>query len=367
MITIVKNKTDLKRFIYFPKELYKNDPHFVPPIYYILTKELIKEVLQTQKYTALIFTENKKVLGRLLYTTDYSKAKQTVIGYYSFFESINQLNVTKALFEHMENDLLSRNISYIEGTFTPYDPDTRRGILVQGFDKDPTIMTSYNFEYYQTLLEEIGYSKALDTFSLEAEISDATNQKMTTLENYFEKRHRVRIDSLNYKQLEQDMLDVHHILQTASTEINYQEPPSIEMIRDVAQNLKLFINPSLIKIAREEETNEPVGFCLVLPDFNQVLKKSKGRLNPFYLLFSKRYITRTRGIMQYVVPKYQNTGLIAVMFKKVYNHFRELNITEFEAGTMVEENMKAMSSFLRFGGKITKIYRLYGKELKNDL
>ncbi len=363
LILKVETKKDLRKFIFFTKKHYQEDLLFVPPIYHILTKELTKEVLITKKYTAILLIDANIVKGRLLYTTDDSKMKNTVVGYFSFFESINDLAVASSLFQYMESDLRLKGINYVEGTFSPYDPDTRRGILVEGFKTSPTIMTSYNHSYYGELIEQCGYAKALDTYSMDAIICEDTAKKLATLERYFLSRHQVQIDSINLKKINQDIEAIHKVLKEATIDMNYQEAPSIELIQAVAKNMKLFINPDLIKIAREKDTLEPVGFCVVLPDFNQVFKKSKGRLNPFILLRPKKYINTARGMMQYVVPKYQSTGLIAVMFKKVYDQFEELNIKTFEAGTMVEENQKAMASFLKFGGGITKRYRIYGKEL----
>lgn len=363
MIQVVKNFKQLKSFIFFVRELYKSDPHYVFPIFFALKKELRDEVLKKKKYTALLSLKGDKIQGRILYTVDDSKRRGEKIGYFSFFDCVNEISVANELFSYMEEDLKSKGIRYFEGTYSPYDPDTRRGILIEGFDINPTIMTSYNAPYYGALIEQCGYSKAYDTLSLEALICDDTKRRMQTLENYFNKRHQITIDSINFKNLDQDISDVHQILQTASSEINYQEAPSIELIEDVARNLKMFINPDLIKIARVPETGEPVGFCLCLPDFNQVFKKTKGKIRLLAILQAKKTISTVRGLMQYVVPKYQNTGLIGLMFKKVYDNFEPLGITKFEAGTILEANMKGMSSFYKFGGHITKIYRIYGKEL----
>lgn len=363
MIKKVENIKDLKTFIYFIKKLYQNDSRFVYPIFFALKKELKEQVLELKKYTALLAIENDQVKGRILYTIDVSKNRKNQIGYFSFFDSYDDIDVAKQLFSAMENDLSAKGIHYIEGTFSPYDPDTRRGILIEGFDIDPTIMTSYNAPYYGDLIEKCGFTKAYDTFSLEAEISDTTEKRMKTLETYFDKRHSIRIDSINYKRLDSDIQDVHTILKEASTEINYQDAPSIELIENVAKSMKMFINPDIIKIARTEETNEPVGFCLCLPDYNQVFKKTKGRINIIELLRAKKTITTVRGLMQYVIPKYQNTGLIGVMFKKVYDNFKPMGITRFEAGTILEDNIKSMSTFYKFGGRITKTYRIYGKEI----
>jgi hypothetical protein len=171
------------------------------------------------------------------------------------------------------------------------------------------------------------------------------------------------VDALNLKDLDKDINDIHEILLTATNEIVYQDAPSIELIEEVAKNLKFFINPDLIRIARENETNKPVGFCLVMPDYNQVFKKTKGRIRILKILREKKKITKARGMMQYIVPEYQNTGLIGHMFNVIFDEFMKIGITDFEAGTMMENNPKPINAFKKFGGDIIKVYRLYGKDI----
>lgn len=363
MIQIVQTEKQLKEFIDFVKTLYKDDPHYVFPIFSALRKELRHEVLETKKYTALISKRDNKVVGRLLYTIDISKSRKSNIGYYSFYDVIDDISVSNELFQTFEQDMKNQGITYVEGTFTPYDPDTRRGILISGFDIDPTFLTSYNKSYYQNHLEALGFSKAADTFSLKADICEDTTRKLQTIQKFFQSRFRVQIDSISYEHMDRDIEDIHQVLSIASTEINYQDPPTKEMIAKVAKSMRMFVDESYIKIAREIDTNDPVGFCFVLPDFNQVLKATKGKIKIIPFFRYKHYIHTARGIMQYVVPKYQNTGLIGVMFKTVYDNFERNGITRFEAGTILEENMKSISAFSKFGGQVIKTYRLFGKEL----
>lgn len=364
MIREVTTKKDLRRFVYFVKSLYADDPHYVFPLFSVLMKELRAEVLQKKTYKALLVFEDFEVKGRILYTFSTSKNHQGEVCFFSLFDAIDDVVVAKQMFDYIENDMISKGVSYIEGAYTPYDPDTRRGILVQGFDIDPTLFTSYNYEYYGKLLEACGYIKAYDTYSLSADESPTTDRVMNLAQLYFHKRHDVRIDSLNLKKLDKDLSDIHHVFEIASTELNYQNPPSLDVIRKVAKNLRFFIEPQYIKIAREPDTEEAVGFCVVLPDYNQVFKRTRGKIRPLMMLLGKKKITKTRGIMQYVVPKYQNTGLIGSMFHSVYKNFKKNGITEFEAGTIMEDNVKSISMFNKFGGKIIKTYRIYGKEIK---
>jgi len=367
MITKVENKKDLKRFIYFVKDLYRNDPHYIYPLFYILKKELIQEVLKKKDYTAIMSVNNSgQIQGRLLYRMEYNPKEDRDVCYFSYFDSIDSQAVTEELFQYMENDMLDHNVYYSEGSFTPYDPDNRRGILIKGFETDPIIFTSYNKDYYQTLLEQHGYEKVHDTFTVKPVINETTTKRLNTLGRFFDKRYDIDVDYIDFKSLDSEIADIHKVLLEADNEHIYQETPSIELIRSVAENLKLFLDKRIIRIAREHDTKKPIGFCFCLLDYNQVFKATKGRLNPLKLLFAKKYITRVRGMMQYVIPEYQGTGLIGYIYKKIFDEFDNMGITEFEAGTMMEGNDKPVRAFDKFGGKISKTYRLYGKELNHD-
>ncbi len=363
MIKEVTTKKELKSFIYYIKQLYKDDELYVFPIFYSLKKELTKEVLHDKKYTAILSYRDNEIVGRLMYTINESKKQAGKVCYFSFFDCINDLAIIKELFEYLEKDMHEKGIKYIEGTYAPYDPDTRRGVLISGFDIAPVIFTSYNYEYYGKLLEEIGFTKAIDTVLLNADVSIKSKKRLNTISKYFQRGHDVRIDPLDFKELDRDMDDVFQILQLATNEVVYQDAPTMDMIENAARQMKFFINPNLIRIARENETNKPVGFCFVLPDYNQVFKKTKGRLRFIKIMIEKKKITKARGMMQYIVPEYQNSGLIGHIFKVLFDELEKIGITEFEAGTMMEDNPKPINAFKKFGGEIIKTYRIYGKEL----
>ncbi|XMB67024.1 hypothetical protein RI065_00475 [Mycoplasmatota bacterium zrk1] len=364
MIIEVNSKKDLNRFIYFIKDLYKDDEYYVYPIFYAQKKELKKIVLEYKTYKAILCIRNGQAVGRLLFTHDYSKKQGKRICYYSYFDSINDYSVIEELFSFMEEDMKLNGLDYSEGSFSPFDPDTRRGVMIKGFNEMPSIFTSYNYDYYGKHLERYGFKKAIDTVLLNADVNDNSRKRLNSLSKFFLRRNDVRVDSLDFKNLSNDLKDIEKILKIATNEIIYQDAPDMELIEQTARQMHPFINPKFIKIARENGTDKPVGFCLVMPDFNQVFNKTKGKIRPFRMMYYKRKITRARGQMQYIVPKYQNSGLIGHMFKVIFDDLIEAGITEFEAGTMMEDNPRPINAFRKFGGEITKIYRLYGKELK---
>lgn len=362
MIKIVADKNDVKYFVNFIKDLYRNDEHFVLPLLATLKKELVREILVKKRYFGLLCIKDNKIAGRLLFTVSDSKQKQKKIGYFSFFDCVNDYEVAKELFSAMENQLKGK-VDYIEGTFAPYDPDTRRGILVSGFDEPHTFLTSYNYPYYKDFLEKLGYTKAYDTVTLKIPLVGKNAEAVKLLAERAQKSQNLRIDDLDLKNIDRDINDVHEILKIATFELNYQDAPSIALIRKVVKNLKFFLEPRLIKILREKDTNRPLGFCLVLLDYNQIFKKTKGRINIIRLLFGKRKITGARGILQYLIPEYQGTGAFTLVFWEIYQTLKSLGINYFEGGTIMEDNKKSVGSLMKTGGEISKVYRLYGKEI----
>ena len=274
MIRKVQDKRDLKRFIYFVNHLYKDDPHYIYPLFYILYKELKEEVLNKKDYTAIIsIDENNTVNGRLLYRMEYNPKEAKNICYFSYFDCINSYQIASELFDYMEAEMINQNFFYSEGSFTPYDPDNRRGILVKGFDSDPVIFTSYNKEYIPKLLEKYGYTKNRDTFSIKVKNQPEIMKKLTTFSKFFEKRYKIDVDYIDFNNIDKEINDIYKILLEADNEHIYQETPSVDLIRNVAINLRMFLDKRIVMIARESETKKPVGFFFCLLDFNQVFKK----------------------------------------------------------------------------------------------
>jgi GNAT superfamily N-acetyltransferase len=364
MIRKVTTRFDLNRFVRFTKTHYGKESFFVQPFHPMLERELTPKVLRHKTYTALIaYDEHDMIQGRLLYTISKDAHRNALTCFFSFFEAIDDQAVANALFQTMEADMKQAGIIHAEGTFAPYDPDTRRGILVEGFDTEPTVFTSYNHAYYKALMEGAGYAKIYDTVAIGTHANERAIRAAEALGSLARRRFEGRIDALDLKQIDRDITDIHTVLKQATTEINYQDAPSIDMIRDVAKHLKPFIAKDLVLIAREKDTNAPVGFTMAIPDFNQLFKKAHGRFRPLWFYLHKKDITRVRGMLQYVVPKYQGTGLLGALYAQIYAYFPAHGINDFEAGTIMEANLQSTNAFSRFGLTVRKVYRIYGKDL----
>ncbi len=363
MVIHVQNKKEIIKFIDFVKDLYKDEKNFIFPFFNSQKKELFHYVLKTKEYKALYIKENNKIVARILYTFTYNPKRKEKMCYFSFFDAYNNIQAVQELFHCIMEDMKQNEAHYIEGPFCPYDPETRRGILMNHYESISSMFLSYNYSYYGQLLEKIGFKKAFDTYTIQKVIDDKAIEISHKFGIYSRKRLNVHYDTIQFKNIDNDLKDIQWIFNQSTNDINYQEAPSLELIQSFVKKLKLLIKPEYAVIARENGNNRPVGFIFVIPDYAEVFLKMKGRLNVFKLLFLKNKITKVRGWLQYVIPEYQGSSLIGGLFDCVIAQFKKDNIHYFEGGTIMEDNRLSISVFQHYGGQKYKIYRLFGKEI----
>lgn len=368
IIKKVENKKELIRFVDFPDKLYKDDPNYVPYIRSDLISSLDKLLFAEKTYTALIALDsNKNVLGRVLFTIAKNKQLKTDrCGFFSLYECIDDTEVSSKLIGKMEEELRLLGAEYISGTYFPYDPDNRRGIMVQGFERAPLIFTSYNCAYYDAQMTNAGLKKHLDTYEFSVTLDSDAKERLASISERSTKRLDYRVDYLNKGNVKQDITDICDVMKAASTEINYQDAPDYDVIEKAFNDTKLFLEPSLILIARRNSDNKPIGMIAALPDYFQVIKKINGRLNPINLLRAvaeKGKIDSCRCMLQYVLPEYQKKGVLASLYFEFVKSIKRLGIKYCEAGTILENNLPSLSPLRNLGAKESRIYRIYYKEL----
>lgn len=365
---IVKvDKKLIKTFVNFPDRLYKGDDKYVPYMKGDLTKTLKKLLLKDKTYVALLVVEGKTALARILFTVDKNKQLHTdKCGFFSMFECVNDQQVCNALLDETVRLLKEMGAEYISGTYYPYDQDNRRGILVEGFDEAPLIFTSYNKQYYSALLTNYGLTKQTDALQYKFDLQTASYDRVKRLSDYSTRKFNFRVDTVDWKHIDRDIDDVHTIMQAATTDIIYQEAPSIDALKAIVKGWKTYLNSDYILIARNNETNEPIGVTMALPDYFQVFRKMKGSLSPrglFVFMRERKKIKSVRAMLQYVIPKYQNTGAIMAMYAKLAENIRKNGITRLEAGTIMKANAPSNDVIKSVGGQLSSVYRIYYKEI----
>ena len=361
------DKKLIKTFVNFPDKLYAGDDNYVPYMKGDLTKTLNKLLIQDKSYDALLVVEGKTVLARILLTVDKNKQLNTEkCGFFSMFECVNDQEVCNLLLDEAVKVLKEHGADYLSGTYFPYDQDNRRGILVDGFEESPLIFTSYNKDYYPTLLTNYGLQKQTDALQYRIDIDTVDYEKYKRLSDFSQSRFDFRVDTVDWNEIDRDIADVHTIMLAATNEIIYQDAPSIEALQSIVKGWKSYLNKDYILIARSNKTNEPLGVMMALPDYFQVFRKMRGRMDFRGLcafVSERKKIKSVRAMLQYVIPEYQNLGVTVALFTKLFQGVLDNGATRLEAGTVMENNVQSNDAIKSVGAKLAHVYRIYYKEI----
>ncbi len=363
-------KKDLKEFVEMPWAIYKNDPHWVPPL-----KMAVKDLLninkhpfyQTAKVKAWLAEIDGSIVGRIMAVNNhaYNKYHNTKLGFFGFFESINDHAVSNLLLKTAEESLKSEGLTSIQG---PMNPGTNYecGLLIDKYDDAPQIMMTYNPSYYETQITKEGYIKAMDLLAYNVDAHFQMPKIIMDIAERTEKKSKVTFRTLNLKNWNKE-LDTMFDIYNSAWETNWGfVPMTKEEFYHTAKDLKSIVNPELVHFAMVDGIE--AGFILTLPDLNQVFKEiPSGNLTPmaiFKILTAKKRMTRVRVITMGIKKEYRKIGLETLLYK--HNHIaikKNPLIKNIEMSWILESNLEMNKPLIRMGGEAYKRYRVYEKSL----
>lgn len=364
------NKKALNRFVDLPWSIYKNDPHWVPPL-----KMAVKDVLNIKKHPfyktatvkAFVATKDGVDVGRILAVNNkaYNDFHNTKIGYFGFYETINDQKVSDALLDAATEYAKSFGLNEIQG---PMNPGTNYecGLLVNGFEDDPQIMMTYNPKYYITLLENYKLSKVMDLLAYDTNAHFEMPKIIKDIADRTIKKEKVTFRNLNLKKWNQE-LDTMFEIYNSAWESNWGfVPMTREEFYHTAKDLKSIVNPELVQIA--EVHGKPAGFILTLPDLNQVFKQiPSGKLSPsaiYKILTAKKRMTRCRVITMGVKREYRKMGLETLLYTHNHESIKKNPLfNRIEMSWILESNLEMNKPLIRMGAKAYKTYRIFGKSI----
>jgi GNAT superfamily N-acetyltransferase len=363
---------DLRRFVDFQWTIYRGDPNFVPP----LRSEIWATItgrdnpLFTVGPHALFLAEDEqgRVVGRIMTAMDneVNHIRNHRWSYFCLFEAINDPAVAKALLGAAEDWGRANGATVCRGPVSPTNGDDYRGLLITGFDSPPVLMDTYNPPYYNDLLEGCGYvGDGNDRLAYFYDVASATAERAVKAIDYARKRWRFRIERVNLKKIEEEFRDLKTIIDTTMPEWFDMIPPTWAEIKLMAKKIVPLADPDFVLFARSDETNEPIGFLLGMPDFNQAFKHlPDGRLFPFgwaKFLWFKRRIKAIRIFVLFVVPRFQKKAVSHAMFLEAFRACRRKGYDWCEGSTILELNEAMNRDAEGAGGRVYKKFRTYEK------
>jgi ribosomal protein S18 acetylase RimI-like enzyme len=367
-VSPVNTRKERDAFIKFPWRIYRNDPAWVPPL--ILERKAFLDRKRHPFYQhgdAALFLarQNGEIAGRIMASDDpnYNALHQTNVGCFGLFECVNDRAVAAELFEVATKWLHAKGRSEIMG---PIDYSTNYvcGLLVEGFEFPPTLLTSHNPPYYAALIEGLGFAKTMDFYAWWFSEPEHAATRLRLLATALRKRHSVTIRPANFKNIQAESRRLREIYNDAWKE-NWGFVPFTEKeFEFMAKELKQLVVPEFTLIA--EVGGEPIGFILCVPDINVAFRKINGRLTSYgipiglaKLLYYKSRIRTARLIALGVKPKYRRGGIAEMLVLRI---IEDAMIKRGFTGelSMTLENNHLINRFLAaIGARKYKTYRIY--------
>jgi GNAT superfamily N-acetyltransferase len=358
----VTTDRDLQLFLHLPWRIYRGDPHWVPPLLLEQRQLLTGQHPFFEKAEIRLFLarESDQVVGRIAAILDrhFLEFHHDPVGFFGFFECLGDGGITAGLLAAAQEFLRGKGMRAIRG---PVNPSMHNpcGLLVEGFDSPPAFLMPYNPPRYQALLEAAGCRKAKDLLAYRIEIPAAIPPKVIRSATGAEQKG-IRIRPINLKRLREDVGIFRELYNTAWQHNWGFTPMTPAEVEWMAKHLKPLLVPSLALIAETE--GRPVGFLMLLPDYNQALRHLNGRLGLLGLLkflWYRRRIRDARLLLLGVTPEYRGKGVDALLYSVAYHDLKRRGFIHAEISWVLEDNWIVLRLVERWGGIPYKRYRIY--------
>ncbi len=372
MITIkeINTKADLATFVKFPFKLYKDSPYYVPSI---IKEEM--DVMNPEKNpvfknaVAKYFLAYKgtTIVGRIAAIINWIEVKEQKKPKVRFgwYDVVDDINVTKALLEKVAKFGQQHSLEYMEGPVGFSNMD-KAGILIKGFEELNTMITWYNYPYYQKHLEQLGFEDAATWVEYKIKVPKETKDKVIKFAKIIKERYQLKLLKFNKsKEILKYADDMFDLLNKTYSSLQTFVPIQQYQIEMYKKKYLPYLNPDYITCVADK-TGKLIAFSIVMPSFSKALKKMNGKIYPLKFLHILKAQRRNDTAAFYLIgvdPEYQNKGVTALIFKEMNETFLRNGIEMVETNPELEENKAIQALWNDYEHTQHKKRRTYRKEI----
>ncbi len=368
-IVPVSDKRSMSEFISVTKLIYRDDPTWVCPpdndirAVFDPSKNVYYQHGRAKQW--VLKDSNGLLAGRIAAFIDDNTAmiQDQPTGGIGFFECLNDQESANLLFDTAKKWLITQGMQAMDGPINFGETDSYWGLLVDGFTH-PSYEIAYNPPYYQNLFETYGFQTYYKQEGFHLDITKELPPRFLKIAQWvaakpeYSFRHFTWADQDKFVS---DFADVFNVA-WASFKENF-EPLKKEYIQKTLRKARAVIDPEFIWLAYRHE--QPIAIYLMYPDVNQVFKYLNGKLDlinklRFIWMVKRKKITRARGVLMGVIPKYQNLGIESAIILQLANVFKKKpHYHEIEFSWVGDFNPKMRKIFISVGSVSVKNYITY--------
>ena len=373
LIKKVSNKKDLKRFIRFNYELYKNNPYSVPDLY-----DDMVGTFSTEKNAAFEFCEadyflaykDDKLVGRVAAIINrranetWSK-KEVRFGWIDF---VDDPEVSKALLDTVEAWGKERGMEAIVGPLGFTDMDAE-GMLVEGFDQLSTMATIYNYPYYPQHMERLGFEKEADWVEYKLTVPDKLPEKFVRISEIILQKYNLKIRKLKRSEIKEKSYGqkIFDLINEAYAPLYGYSKMTQGQINQYIKTYLPLIDLRMVSLV-EDEAGELVAVGISMPSLSKALQKAKGKMLPFgWFHLLKALFVKKPDVLDLLLvgvkPEYQSKGVNALLFYDLVPTYQKMGFKYGESNPELELNKKVQAQWSAFESVQHKRRRAFRKSI----
>ena len=373
LIKKVSNKKDLKRFIRFNYELYKNNPYSVPDLY-----DDMVGTFSTEKNAAFEFCEadyflaykDDKLVGRVAAiinrrANETWNKKEVRFGWIDF---VDDPEVSKALLDTVEAWGKERGMEAIVGPLGFTDMDAE-GMLVEGFDQLSTMATIYNYPYYPQHMERLCFEKEADWVEYKLTVPDKLPEKFVRISEIILQKYNLKIRKLKRSEIKEKNYGqkIFDLINEAYAPLYGYSKMTQGQINQYIKTYLPLIDLRMVSLV-EDEAGELVAVGISMPSLSKALQKAKGKMLPFgWFHLLKALFVKKPDVLDLLLvgvkPEYQSKGVNALLFYDLVPTYQKMGFKYGESNPELELNKKVQAQWSAFESVQHKRRRAFRKSI----
>jgi len=369
----IHTKCELRAFIEFANDLYKDCPYYCPPLFFDEMNCFEPEhnpALEVCEYQLWMAYRDGKPVGRIAGIIN-RRANETW-GYkhvrFGWMDFVDDMEVSKALLDTVAAWGKARGMDAINGPvgFTDFDHE---GLLLEGYEYPAVMASLYNYPYYVKHMDAYGLTKDADWIEMQVYPPKTVPERLDRIAEIVKQRSHVRVDKVkNSRELVRKYgIQYMDVIDEAYQKLYNFQPMTVQQKNYYKKMYFPLLNFDFVTLVVNEK-DEIVGVGLGMPDISDALRKCGGHLFPtgwYHILkaLKAKEMKSFSLLLIAVRPDYQGTGVNAIFFQDQIPRMANYNIEILETTNILETNSKNIANFTQFDHKIHKRHRAYIKEI----
>ena len=368
-VVTVQTTRQMKAFVDFPWDLYRDDPHWIPPV-----KSQVIQLLTPGRHPFWTFSRRElflamrgtEIVGRIAAIVDdhYNEYQQEKMGIWGFFECQHDPEAAGALFAAATAWVRQQGMEFIRGPLNP-SMNYESGLLVHGFESRPTFLMTYNPPYYLELVKLSGFRKEKDLLTYLSTRDIKPPEWALNLGARLAQKQEVVVRKMNPKHFDDEVRLLTRLYVECWGHNWGFVPPTASEVRDMVKSIYPILDLDLAFFLYVGD--EPMGVCIVLPDVTPLLKRFNGKLGLGALIKKHLYwseVNGCRGFILGVKEEYRQVGAPLVALHYLLEAAKDKPQYYYvELGWNLEDNQAINLLYEESGLRPHKRYRIYRRDL----